>query len=290
MALNYGHDIPRISHSRCQLLCHINFPLDDRTYSFYISKDIYPELFQLMNEDIYQLAPKGWTGEKMLGLWFPELSDEDQQRITQWCSAFEQFVLLGLNPNIEQYFSDELDFCMALDFNFNPDKNQRTKYGKAEYQLKYRLSYLSKSERKKYKGQLLEGMLHGFDFLPIKGEVLITTIPADTKGQKSIAWKLAQKIASVKSTTFLSAKLDRPKQKLKNLVFGEKVKEWAKIFDGNDMLELSHDVRGKGVIIVDDLYQSGTSMWYYAKYLKSKGADYVIGYACVKALKDSDNK
>ena len=45
----------------------------------------------------------------------------------------------------------------------------------------------------------------------------------------------------------------------------------------------------KTVLIVDDLYQSGASMWTYAKYLKSMGANKVIGLVAVKSQRDSDN-
>lgn len=41
--------------------------------------------------------------------------------------------------------------------------------------------------------------------------------------------------------------------------------------------------------MVDDLYQSGTTMWEYAKFLKTLGARFVFGIVCVKSLRDSDN-
>jgi hypothetical protein len=43
-------------------------------------------------------------------------------------------VLLGLNQHIQEYFTDELDFCMALDFNYDPSAEKRTIFGEAEYQ------------------------------------------------------------------------------------------------------------------------------------------------------------
>ncbi|MDR1492454.1 MAG: hypothetical protein LBT05_07020 [Planctomycetaceae bacterium] len=49
------------------------------------------------------------------------------------------------------------------------------------------------------------------------------------------------------------------------------------------------DITGKTVCIIDDLYQSGVSMWSYAKFLKERGAKYVFGISCVKTLKDTDN-
>lgn len=49
------------------------------------------------------------------------------------------------------------------------------------------------------------------------------------------------------------------------------------------------DIREKDIIIVDDLYQSGFTMWTVAQLLKKKGARKVLGLACVKSLRDTDN-
>jgi phosphoribosylpyrophosphate synthetase len=53
---------------------------------------------------------------------------------------------------------------------------------------------------------------------------------------------------------------------------------------------LSDPVKKKTVLIVDDLYQSGTSIWAYAEYLKFLGASKVFAIVSVKSLKDSDNQ
>lgn len=41
---------------------------------------------------------------------------------------------------------------------------------------------------------------------------------------------------------------------------------------------------------IDDLYQSGATIWNYAKYLKGLGAKKVMGVVGVKSLRDSDNQ
>jgi predicted amidophosphoribosyltransferase len=55
-------------------------------------------------------------------------------------------------------------------------------------------------------------------------------------------------------------------------------------------MAFNHDVVGRRILVVDDLYQSGSSMWRFAKYLKSKGAAEVCGLVCVKSLSDRDNQ
>lgn len=64
--------------------------------------------------------------------------------------------------------------------------------------------------------------------------------------------------------------------------------EWEKIYNSGNVL-LNGDIIGKNIVIVDDLYQSGVTMWQYARYLKSQGANQVWGLVCVKSLRDSDN-
>ena len=39
-----------------------------------------------------------------------------------------------------------------------------------------------------------------------------------------------------------------------------------------------------------ELYQSGTTLWSYAKNLKLAGATTVIGLVCVKTSRDTDNQ
>ena len=43
------------------------------------------------------------------------------------------------------------------------------------------------------------------------------------------------------------------------------------------------------MLLVDDLYQSGTTMWTLARFLKDNGAKSVYGLACVKSWRDSNN-
>ena len=76
---------------------------------------------------------------------------------------------------------------------------------------------------------------------------------------------------------------------MKQLLLEDKIKVWHDIYK-NGKVEIECDVYNKDVLVVDDLYQSGATMWEYAKYLKSLGAKSVWGLVCVKSLKDSDNK
>ena len=77
-------------------------------------------------------------------------------------------------------------------------------------------------------------------------------------------------------------------QSVCELSIKEKIEIWEKIYYDKGVI-LDNQIRGKNVIVVDDLYQSGATMWEYAKFLKSLGARCVFGIVCVKSLRDSDN-
>ena len=75
---------------------------------------------------------------------------------------------------------------------------------------------------------------------------------------------------------------------MKKLPVQNKKQTWDNLYKERQ-ISIKCNVSDKNIIIVDDLYQSGITMWKYAKYLKSMGAKTVFGLVCVKSLKDSDN-
>ena len=280
--------IPQTNHSRSQLLSHIN-EYDDGALSFFVLSDTYPELFDLSFPDISDKAPHGWKTSKsgkMKYLWFPEdaLDEDDLEAINDWKEKFEEYVLLGLNQHIEDHFSDDLDFCMALDFNFTPGEG-RTIYGEAEYQLKYK-------ESRTHIKVLSDGLIEAIDDLPIpqrhRADLLISYVPA-TAGGCNVPRKLAKRIAKQLSLTLCKAVLTCPKTGLKGVSVEDKIPIWQQLYD-DGCVELSESVDDKAVLVIDDLYQSGATMWMFAKYLKEQGAKYVFGLPCVKSLRDTDNQ
>jgi predicted amidophosphoribosyltransferase len=72
-------------------------------------------------------------------------------------------------------------------------------------------------------------------------------------------------------------------EKLKTLAVKDKVKSL------NNAFTLKQSVKGKTVLLIDDLYQSGVTLWSLAKFLKQNGAREVYGLACVKSWSDTDN-
>ena len=81
--------------------------------------------------------------------------------------------------------------------------------------------------------------------------------------------------------------IDKPEMKAQS--FDNKIRIWRDIFV-NNRLEFSSNIWGANILIIDDLYQSGASIWCFAKYLKECwNARAVIAITLVKALKDGGN-
>lgn len=86
-----------------------------------------------------------------------------------------------------------------------------------------------------------------------------------------------------------SFKFGRFKRKLKNIEFREKWDVWE---DAELKFELPTNlsIEGKSVILIDDLYQSGTTIQFIAMKLQEVGLKEVYGLSLVKTLSDFDNK
>jgi orotate phosphoribosyltransferase-like protein len=89
---------------------------------------------------------------------------------------------------------------------------------------------------------------------------------------------------------FIDADLHCEKPGLKGLTVEEKIPVWQDLYNEEGCVQLSGSVEDRLVVVIDDLYQSGATLWMYAKFLKEQGATHVIGLPCVKSLRDSDNR
>ena len=197
---------------------------------------------------------------------------------------------MGINENLTRYFRDELDSCIALDYHFTD--GERTEMGELEYRAKYKKSWFAIRKLAK----LLAIKMYR---IPISNTVtapLLTYIPVYGDQQFHLAKKLATKTFNYikrknilsESISFIEPSLTEEKPKLKNTKVAEKFSIWENIIE-NDGITLLDSVGDRTVIIIDDLYQSGTTIWSFAKFLKARGAKSVHGIVCVKTRGDTDN-
>lgn len=253
-------------------------------------------LIDILYPEIEELSPKGWSSASggNYHLWIPEdrANSEVIEEFTDWAERANQHIWLQKNKNIGDYFSDELDFCLAYDWNIDFVSQKRTEVGEAEYQLKFQYSkgHISEEEASPYFDALSDALLCCCEFLPInsKRDLFVTAIPAIPEEQNKLAWAMADFIQQNYGGDFLTATLLKSKPQIKSLGVNDRLEIWEYIYK-NNLVQISAPVQGKTVLIVDDLYQSGVTMWYYAQYLKEMGARKVVGLVAVKAQKDRGN-
>lgn len=275
---------------------------DDGSFNFLMSQDV---LF-VFNQRFPELAiasPTGWQQSKntknLKNLWIPlnRAPQINLSEIKQWAEfAGNQCVWLKSPKN--QFDGTEIDCCIATDFNFTTDGQKivgRSDLGEAEYKLKYHSTEISSEKKQEYAALMSQSLLNAFDLLPLRfhmpsAGLVVSPIPAQAP-DSSLAWAIAKHVAQSKGATFVEPRLLVPKPQMKQLTIQQKVAAWTNIYQTSQSIQLDpNNIRGRKVIIVDDLYQSGVTMWAWAKALRQAGAQNVYGLACVKSMKDSDNK
>ena len=191
------------------------------------------------------------------------------------------------------FFTDELDYCIANDWNFDFDTHEKTIVGEAEYIIKYKYmkGYIDDAEATPYFEVLSRAVDECLDCLPLENSVdlIVTTIPALETEQQKLSWYMADYAGRKLNAEFMALTLLHRKPETKNLPVSAKIKMWDSIYTSPDGLKYKYELSGKTVLVIDDLYQSGASMWSLAKHLKERGAREVMGLVAVKSQRDSDN-
>lgn len=258
-------------------------------------------LLQEISPHLISCSPKGWKESSNIpgnyNLWIPNdrMDWEALENVETWAERANQHIWLGTNKNTAPYFcGDEVDYCLAADWNIDLESQKRTIIGEAEYQLKYNLpkGLINKEDAHQYASLLTTAVLDCIACLPINlSNFVVVSIPATEEKQKKLSWKLAKHIAKKIERPFIKATLKSEKPQMKEQTVEDKVRIWRKIFCDEDMLDFSDDTLGANILIIDDLYQSGASIWCFAEYLKECcDARTVIAITPVKALKDGGNK
>lgn len=260
----------------------------------------YSEVFGEQLPKLMLKSNTGWRDSKSgktKYTFFKDLSDLEVKEIQAFINDYRQFVVLGLNQNINFKFSVELDSCLALDYIADSPKalydNQRTPVGKMRHEYKY-------EKNRKILPDLSRQMIRGLRRLPgldLQQEHILSFVPPKPNKHhdlpRALAYDLADRLADDESldisATVLQPTLLIDKPQFKDLNYEQKVERWQAIYDSGGV-HLSDPVKNRSIIVIDDLYQSGTTIWSYARFLKLKGASTVHGLVCIKTFRDTDNR
>lgn len=261
-----------------------------------VASDTTKELIQRAFPQIEADSPKGWKDNANNGgsLWLPYdcYSWEDIEELKIWAEETNKYIWLGTNKNTEKFFwGSELDLCVANDWNFNFETRQRTMVGEAEYYLKYHAGQLPEEKRREYIRILANAVLECVSALPVDfSNYIVTTIPAVESDQRKLSWALARYVSRMTNIPFAALTLSKEKPQMKTLPMEQKITTWRQIYSDGGWVIVPDDIQGKNVLIVDDLFQSGASIFCLAEFLKENlGSTRVMAVTSVKAQKDGDN-
>jgi predicted amidophosphoribosyltransferase len=280
--------------SRCQLTWKVFDQGADGSWKLVLPR-YYAGLFEVSFPSLVKKARAGFrdssTGKTRIAT-FSDLDEQGVRRIQGFLEWYGRAVCVSTNEHLESHFADELDFCLALDFTRPSPDQDRTPIGEWEYQAKYHQDEAALAG-------LAKELCQAARWLPpsrMPQPRLLTYVPSDPDREFYLPAELVEAIRQDMPAAFWGVEdplviptLTVDKESAKDLTVAEKIAQWEEIVQAKG-IRLSRSVRGCSVIVVDDLYQSGASLWSYAKYLKGRQAGMVAGLACVKSLRDTDNK
>ena len=255
----------------------------------------YALLFENQHPFIMKKSDKGWYDSKSEITKYVFLSGLEKievETIRNFIDDYKKLVVIGINKNIKDQFDNELDSCMALDYHFIKRVDKRTEIGALEYLAKY-------EEDDNAINMLVENLLKYINRMPnLKnaGNISFCYVAPDPDKKFHLPRILTEKM--VRNTKkdlnlddyypIIHSKLKVKKPQLKRIDILKKISVWENLIFFNQ-INISTIVQDRDIILLDDLYQSGVSIWSMAKFLKMNGARMVLGLTCTKTLRDTDN-
>jgi len=172
---------------------------------------------------------------------------------------------------------------IALDMNFVSGSDDYTETGKHEHEAKEN----NDQDSIKY---LTDKIVETIQELPFyKHADGIACIPPSTGKETCLPQIIGKGVAEALGISDFTEKL-KFVNKDKSLQDETVEDKWATLAGSELTVEdPEKDLAGKVVILLDDLYQSGSTMHYTAMDLQQAGAAHVLGVAIVKSRRDDDN-
>ena len=202
--------------------------------------------------------------------WCPIKTEEEYQKASDFKSKYETNVFLR----------DNLDLSMSLSEHFDNDEN-RTEIGELEYQAKYQDCEESLNELV----DLIKSFIENTPYY--KDSDYICAVPSSNPEETNLPNQIAGLLCEQSDLINISNNVSWKNNKcqLKELSFEDK---WNQLVETD--MGIDYDLKNLKIILLDDLYQSGTTIQYVAMKLKEAGAKKVYGLTIVKSRRDTDNK
>lgn len=169
------------------------------------------------------------------------------------------------------FLRDCLDLSVSLSMYDIPNDGGRTELGEAECQVKYY------NQGGKYMQKLVDKTQYWSDKLPYFKEAdCVCCVPTEHPVMSQVLAQLhGFNFEDISQNVYWKNKNDEIKNK--------DVNEKLALLNQFD-LQIEGNVRGKTILLLDDMYQSGLTLQFIAMKMKQAGADRVFGITLVKSL------
>ena len=200
------------------------------------------------------------------GRYYKKLTPKEYEMAKRFVESYANVVFLR----------DLLDVSVALSLNFESDGETRTHIGQLEKCAKY-------DNDEKALEELAAIVDDFFGNNPMYANAdYLCAVPSSKAGEKNLPIKIIEKLKNFKGKNISNSIVWTSKtESLKNAEGADKL-EILK----HSGLEIAADVNleGKEIVVLDDLYMSGTTLQYVAMKLKEAGVGKVYGMCLVKSF------
>lgn len=194
-----------------------------------------------------------------------------RQQVLDWTNKYRNIV----------FINDALPLSISLGFYKRQEENELkyTRLGNIVHAIKYR------GDKSRINALVNDVATSISSFPYYKDADFICAIPPSNGKGFDLPTYIASQVSPEVSKPDISKYLVAgEKRQLKQTSLDNKITELS-----NWNISINTDIRRKTIILIDDLYQSGSTMMYIAKKLQEAGAKYIYGLSIVKNLKNTDN-
>lgn len=207
-----------------------------------------------------------------------DFESEEMDEVRSWIAAVGEFVAIR----------DCLAISFALDYereNGNPDEPQ-TAVGSLRARAKpYERS--ATADTLEAANALANLCAHAADTLTCYkvADAVVAMPPSSPDKKFDLPTHIAKVFARKRDIEDLShtVRTVKARNQLKNVAVADKLDTIV------GTIEVDEEIAGRTIILIDDLYQSGTTMNYVAMELLDAGAEAVLGLCCEKTCRNDDN-
>lgn len=203
-------------------------------------------------------------------------SDEELNRISEWETSQRDRVFLR----------DCLSLSLALGFNLEDNTSgKRTEIGELEYRAK------NHRDRKAIE-ELGRRCIATITELPFYRDAdIIAAVPPKPDKTFDLPTEMAKIISTHTGKSDITSyfSFGNVKGSVKEAPLEKKWAEWENADLSLNTAKID-DLKDKKVILIDDKYQSGTTIQFVAMVLQKSGVSEIYGLCLVKTLRDTDNK